>query len=72
MHNFTLRCACKRPGREVGTLLLYGIGDTTKAAAGMEGNAGCNREDVVNIRDTLREGHGQVEGIQVGQIKIVY
>ena len=30
-----------------------------------EGSAGCAREDVVNIRDTLREGHQRVEDIQV-------
>lgn len=60
-----LWCACKRPGREVGTLLLYGIADTTNAAARLDGGAGCFRQDVVNIRDTLREGHKQVEGIQI-------
>ena len=31
-----------------------------------EGSTGCAREDVVNIRDTLREGHQRVAGIQVG------
>ena len=31
-----------------------------------QGSTGCAREDVVNIRDTLREGHQRVEGIQVG------
>ena len=30
-----------------------------------EGSAGCARDDVVNIRDTLREGHQRVEDIQV-------
>ena len=45
------------------------MSDCTKAAAGMEDNTGRHGEDVVNIRDTMREGHGQVEGIQVGQMK---
>ena len=49
---------------QIGTLLLYGIADTTDSAMS-EGIAGCAREDVVNIRDTLREGHQRVEDIQV-------
>ena len=49
---------------KIGTLLLYGIADTTDSAM-PEGSAGCAREDVVNIRDTLREGHQRVEDIQV-------
>ena len=37
-----------------------------------QGSNGCAREDVVNIRDTLREGHQRVEGIEVGSaLKIV-
>jgi len=59
-----LWCVCNRPGREIGTLLLYGIADTTDSAM-PEGSAGCARDDVVNIRDTLREGHQRVEDIQI-------
>ena len=50
---------------QIGTLLLYGIADTTDSAM-PQGTNGCAREDVINIRDTLREGHQRVEGIQVG------
>ena len=56
---------------QIGTLLLYGIADTTDSAL-PQGSNGCARLDVVNIRDTLREGHQRVEGIQVGSaLKIV-
>ena len=60
-------CSKKLPSfllPQIGTLLLYGIADTTDSAMS-EGIAGCAREDVVNIRDTLREGHQRVEDIQV-------
>jgi len=59
-----LWCTCNRPGREVGHLLLYGIADITSQAS-REGGAGCGRADLINIRDTIREGHQQVTGLKI-------
>ena len=64
LHCRQLWCTCNRPGREVGHLLLYGIADITSQAS-REGGAGCGRADLINIRDTIREGHQQVTGLKV-------
>jgi len=58
-----LWCACNRPGREIGTLLLYGIGEMTKAA--MEGSSKCESDDISLIRSTMAEGHSAVENLQI-------
>ena len=60
-----LWCTCNRPGREIGTLLLYGMGEMIDHA--MKGD-GCNSEDISLIRTTLSEGHSAVDNLQVSSL----
>eukprot|EP00092_Neocalanus_flemingeri_P042446 GFUD01046383.1.p1 GENE.GFUD01046383.1~~GFUD01046383.1.p1 ORF type:complete len:332 (-),score=68.66 GFUD01046383.1:73-1068(-) len=59
-----LWCICNRAGREIGTLLLYGIAQQTKAAL-TAGGEGCGMDDIVYLRETIREGHTTVKGLQI-------
>ena len=60
-----LWCTCNRPGREIGTLLLYGMGEMIDHA--MRGD-GCDSEDISLIRTTLAEGHSAVDHLQVSSL----
>ena len=58
-----LWCTCNRQGREIGTLLLYGIGE--KAMHAMANNNSCDSKEIDQIRTTLAEGHAAVNGLEV-------
>jgi len=57
-----LWCTCNRPGREIGTLLLYGMGEMIDSAMAGEG---CEAEDISLIRTTLAEGHSAVANLEI-------
>jgi len=57
-----LWCTCNRPGRQIGTLLLYGMGEMIDSA--MKGE-GCESVDISLIRTTLAEGHSAVANLEI-------
>ena len=62
-----LWCTCNRPGREIGTLLLYGIAQMTRDA---EANNDCNDDNIRLVRQTLAEGHLTVPNIKVDTVDL--
>ena len=59
-----LWCTCNRPGREIGSLLMYGIAQITNSSMKL-GIDGCNTEDIVYVRETLKEGHETVPDLKI-------
>ena len=59
-----LWCTCNRPGHEIGTLLLYGIAQTTRDAMAY-GDLGCDLDSIAYVREKLAEEHSTVNGLKV-------
>ena len=59
-----LWCVCNREGREIGSLLLYGIAQITRDAMEL-GYEGCQLNDILYVRETIAEGHARVAFLKV-------